>query len=78
LSTMTQLSASPTTSTPCQKHLVNRGVTALSGELSYFYTDRNSASDLTAPNEAGEYDVRYVLEAPGGRQVIAKAPVRVR
>lgn len=58
--------------------LVKRGVTAVSGELSYFYTDRDSSGELTAPNEAGEYDVRYVLEAPGGRQVIAKVPVRVR
>jgi Ca-activated chloride channel family protein len=58
--------------------LVKRGQTAVSGELSYFYTDRDSTSELTAPAEAGEYDIRYILDAPGGRLVIAKTPVRVR
>jgi Ca-activated chloride channel homolog len=58
--------------------LVKRGQVETSGELSYFYTDRDSTSELTAPNQAGEYDIRYVLDAPGGRLVIAKTPVRVR
>lgn len=58
--------------------LVKKGHTQTSGELSYFYTDRESASELTMPAEAGEYEIRYVLEAPGGRQVLARRPLRVR
>jgi len=58
--------------------LVKKGHTETSGELSYFYTDRDSSSELTAPAEAGEYEIRYVLEAPGGRQVLARRALRVR
>lgn len=58
--------------------LVKKGHTAASGELSYFYTDRDSSSELTAPAEAGEYEIRYVLEAPGGRQVLARRALRVQ
>ena len=58
--------------------LVKKGHAETSGELSYFYTDRESSSELTAPAEAGEYEIRYVLEAPGGRQVLARRPLRVR
>lgn len=58
--------------------LVKKGHAATSGEVSYFYTDRESSSELTAPAEPGEYEIRYVLEAPGGRQVLARRPVRVR
>jgi Ca-activated chloride channel homolog len=58
--------------------LVKKGHTDTSGELSYFYTDRESSSELTAPADAGDYEIRYVLEAPGGRQVLARRPLRVR
>jgi Ca-activated chloride channel family protein len=58
--------------------LVKQGHNETSGELSYFYTDRDSSSELTLPAEAGEYVIRYVLEAPGGRQVLARRPLRVR
>jgi Ca-activated chloride channel homolog len=58
--------------------LVKRGSKETSGELSYFYTDRDSGSELTAPAAAGEYDIRYLLEAPGGRVVLATRPVSVR
>ena len=58
--------------------LVKKGQTATSGELSYFYTDRDSSSELNAPAEAGDYEIRYVLEAPGGRQVLAKRALTVR
>lgn len=58
--------------------LVKKGQAETSGELSYFYTDRPSTSELTAPAEAGEYDIRYILEAPGGRVVLARTSVRVR
>jgi len=58
--------------------LVKKDQTETSGELSYFYTDRDSSSELDAPAEAGLYELRYVLEAPGGRQVLARRPLRVR
>lgn len=58
--------------------LVKKGHAQTSGELSYFYTDRDSSGELTAPAEAGDYEIRYVLEAPGGRQVLARRPLRVR
>jgi Ca-activated chloride channel family protein len=58
--------------------LVKKGHAETSGELSYFYTDRASSSELTAPAEPGDYEIRYVLEAPGGRQVLARRPLRVR
>jgi len=58
--------------------LVKKGHTQTSGELAYFYTDRESSSELTMPAEAGDYEIRYVLEAPGGRQVLARVPIRVR
>ena len=58
--------------------LVKKGHAETSGELSYFYADRESSSELTAPAEPGDYEIRYVLEAPGGRQVLARRPLRVR
>ncbi len=57
--------------------LVRKGETKTSGELSYFYTD-NAAAELTAPNEAGEYEIRYVLDAPGGRAVLARRAISIR
>jgi Ca-activated chloride channel family protein len=58
--------------------LVKKGHLEPSGELSYFYTDRDTPSELNAPAEPGEYEIRYVLEAPGGRQVLVRRPLRVR
>jgi Ca-activated chloride channel family protein len=51
------------------------------GELSYFYVE--SASDgksgtLTAPDKAGNYDIRYVLEAAGGRRIVTRVPITVQ
>ncbi len=48
------------------------------GELSYFYTKTGSPSQIQAPAEAGAYQLRYVLEAPGGRQVLYQIPLEVR
>lgn len=56
--------------------LVQKGSTVTSGEKSYFYV--TSTPELTAPAQAGEYEVRYILEAPGGRAVLARIPVSVR
>ncbi len=58
--------------------LVKKGYPQTSGELSYFYTDRESSSELTAPAAPGEYEIRYILEAPGGRQILIRRPVRVQ
>jgi Ca-activated chloride channel family protein len=58
--------------------LVKRGATVTSGEITYFYTDKGSPGDLNAPAEAGDYDIRYILEGPGGRQILARRAVRVR
>jgi len=55
--------------------LVKKGSTATSGELSYFYLA--NAPDLTAPAEAGEYEVRYILDSPGGKFVFARIPLMV-
>jgi Ca-activated chloride channel family protein len=57
--------------------LVKKGVTATSGETDYFYVGQTASGELTAP-EAGDYEVRYVLEAPGGRAVLATRPIAVR
>lgn len=57
--------------------LVRRGDIATSGELAYFYADGRAANELVMPDEAGEYDIRYVLSAPGGRVVLAKQTIRV-
>lgn len=56
--------------------LFAKGSTATSGEKSYFYV--TATPDLTAPAEAGDYEIRYVLEAPGGRAILARIPVQVR
>ena len=58
--------------------LVKKGHQQTSGEITYFYTDRDTSSELTMPAEAGDYEIRYVLEAPGGRQVLARRPLRVQ
>lgn len=57
--------------------LVRRGEAATSGELAYFYVTA-AASELTAPAQAGDYDIRYIMEAPGGRQVLARKPISIR
>lgn len=58
--------------------LVKQGQAETSGELSYFYTEGAAAGELKAPAAAGQYDIRYLLEAPGGRVVLAKRTIRVR
>lgn len=58
--------------------IVPKGFTQTSGEISYFYTSRGSPSDLKLPGAPGEYEVRYVLAAPDGRRVLARAPLTMR
>ncbi len=58
--------------------LVKKGHQRAYGELSYFYTkDSPDQGDIEAPAAAGEYDLRYILEAPGGRQILHRVPIRV-
>lgn len=58
--------------------LVKKGHAQTSGEIDYFYVDRAGDQTLTAPQQAGEYELRYVLEAPGGRQVLARSVLQVK
>lgn len=58
--------------------LVRAGHMPTSGELTYFYANATAASELTMPAEAGQYEIRYVMEAPGGRIVLAKRTIEVR
>ena len=54
------------------------GVTATpDGQTDYFYVASSPFDELTAP-DAGDFEIRYVLEAPGGRLVIAKRAISVR
>jgi Ca-activated chloride channel family protein len=47
------------------------------GELSYFYTKAGTPAQIQAPVSAGNYELRYVLEAPGGREVLYRTPIKV-
>ncbi len=58
--------------------LVPEGNQRTYGELSYFYTKTGSTGKVQAPAEAGQYQLRYILEAPGGRQVLYQIPLQVR
>lgn len=57
--------------------LVHKGMVATSGETDYFYVTVGNPGELTAP-DAGEWEIRYMLEAPGGRVVLASQPISVR
>jgi Ca-activated chloride channel family protein len=57
--------------------IVPAGVTATSGEITYTYTRDGNPTTVTAPGKAGAYEIRYVLDAPGGRVVLATSPLTV-
>lgn len=57
--------------------LVKAGTTATSGEITYAYTSAGNPSKIEAPSAAGDYELRYVLEGPGGRKVSASSPLKV-
>lgn len=57
--------------------LVPKGSTQTSGELAYFYTSSGASGSLAVPAEPGEYEIRYVMEATGGRVVLARQVVIV-
>jgi len=58
--------------------LVKEGNDRTYGELSYFYTKVGSPGTMTAPTAAGNYDIRYVLEAADGRQVLHRVSLEVK
>lgn len=58
--------------------LVPKGFAETSGEVSYFYTRAGSPGELKAADKAGDYEIRYIMEAPGGRQVLARIPLKVK
>ncbi|WP_154224199.1 vWA domain-containing protein [Marinicella rhabdoformis] len=57
--------------------LVKAGDIRAYGELSYFYTEAGKKGQLLAPANAGEYDIRYILEAADGRKVLHRIPILV-
>jgi len=58
--------------------LVKKGNVKTYGELSYFYTKVGPTGQLQAPATQGEYELRYILEAPGGRQILYKTSLNVK
>lgn len=60
--------------------LVPAGHGSPDGEIDYFYVDGEAekSGTLTAPGEAGDFEVRYVLDAPDGRRVLASVPLAVQ
>lgn len=65
--------------------LVPEGQVEPQNELAYAYTvnaaglDQKSArSEMTAPDQPGRYDVRYILDAADGRMVLARRTIEVR
>ncbi|MEW9807761.1 VWA domain-containing protein [Mesorhizobium sp. ZMM04-5] len=60
--------------------LVPAGHAETAGELAYAYVSDapgERTAKLRAPDEAGAYQVRYILEASGGRRVAASVPLTV-
>lgn len=55
--------------------IVPRGHKRTSGEKSFAYTKGGNPLDLNLPGEAGEYDVRYVLQSSDGRTVLKSVPL---
>lgn len=58
--------------------LVKSGYKNTYGELSYFYTkDGIPEGSLQAPAKAGDYDIRYVMQAADGKEVLHRIPIHV-
>ncbi len=58
--------------------IVPRGSSQTSGELAYRYTSEGDELLLPVPETAGAYDLRYLMEAPDGRFILARRPLEVR
>ena len=48
------------------------------GELSYFYTDSGTPGKIQAPATSGDYELRYVMEAADGRQILYRTSLKVK
>ncbi len=48
------------------------------GEIHYFYTQIGPQGELLAPAVAGDYDIRYILQATDGRKILHRIPVQVK
>ncbi|MFK8012038.1 MAG: VWA domain-containing protein [Marinicellaceae bacterium] len=48
------------------------------GELSYFYTESGTPGKIQAPAASGEYDLRYIMEAADGRQILYRTSLNVK
>jgi Ca-activated chloride channel family protein len=57
--------------------IVPEGYAETSGELAYAYVRDGATLALRAPGNPGRYQMRYLLEAPGGREVLATVPLQV-
>ncbi|ARU59064.1 von Willebrand factor A [Oleiphilus messinensis] len=62
--------------------LVDSGVTETAGELAYAYVERHDRESqdrvtLQAPRSAGQYDIRYIMEAPDGRKRLVAEPITI-
>jgi len=57
--------------------IVPAGTAQTSGEISYAYTRDGASVTLKAPGPSGSYEVRYVMEGPDGRRVLARVPLAV-
>lgn len=58
--------------------IVPRGYKNTHGELSYAYTENGNPAEITLPGQAGEYDIRYILETPDGRSVLKSLPLTLK
>ena len=58
--------------------LVPRGEMSTRSERSYFYTKRGNPFKLRVPAEPGEYDIRYILQGPEKRFILAREPLSLR
>ncbi len=57
--------------------IVPDGHTRTNGESSYTYVREGSPLTIRLPGQAGDYELRYVLSASNGRQVLAKRDLNV-
>jgi len=57
--------------------LVKKDYQETMGELSYFYTKEGTPGTIQAPAIPGFYELRYVLQAIDGRQVLYKTPIEI-
>lgn len=55
--------------------IVERGANATNTQLSYAYTRNGNPATLRVPGAAGDYDVRYILQASDGEKVMAVKPL---